>query len=143
MKVTLPPDDCHDCLKGLRNEEPFFGNGFDYTVFSDVKPLAEPAGWSGSSVNWDLPDGGALVELLRRTKNNEIQFRAGALRIPRSEIDKLIRRHGAHNLSYELREENGNVYHGHILFSSSMNPKQRTTISAQLANAYINHHKQE
>lgn len=141
--MTLPPDDCLDFLKGLRNEEPVFGDGFDYTVFSDAKPLAELDGWNGSSVNWDLPDGGALRELLKRTKNEQIQFKAGAIRIPRSEIDKLIRRHGPNNLAYELREENDNVYHGHILFSSAMNPKQKTTISAQLVNAYTQHHKQE
>ena len=139
--MTLPPDDCLDCLKGIRNMESSFGEGFDYTVFSDSKPIAELGGWDGSSVNWDLPRGRALEQLLSQTKNGQIQFKAGAIRIPRLEIDKIIRRYGAENLSYELREENGNHYHGHILFSHSLKPKQKTTISSLLVNVYIEYHK--
>jgi hypothetical protein len=139
--MTLPPDDCHDCLKGLVNNQSFFGNGHDYTLFSDVKPVIELTGWNGSSVNWDLPEGGALEDLLNKKKNGEIHFKAGAVRVPRIEIDKTIKRFGNECLAYELREENDNKYHGHILFCASLEPKQRTTICSLLANSITEHHE--
>lgn len=141
--MKLPPEDCVDCLKGVINDEPIFGERFDYSVFSDCKPVDELVGWEGSSVNWDLTDGGALEELLKRTKKGHPQFKAGVIRIPRSEIDKIIKRYGSDILGYELREDNGNKYHGNILFSLGLKPRQKTTITSLIVNAYVMHYKQD
>lgn len=143
--MELPPDDCVDCLKGVINNDPVFVDKeeLDYSLFSDAKPVTELAGWNGSSVNWDLPNGEALQELMNRRKNGRLQFRTGVVRIPRSEIDKVVRRYGDNNLAYEIRSENGNDYHGHILFSQALPPRQKTTICAILVYAISEFHKQE
>lgn len=139
-----PPDDCVEFLKGLKNSDTDFGDGFDYTLFSDSGEIPELPGWNGSSINWDLPSGGALKQLFEQVgRDGSAKFKMGAIRIPRVEMDRLIQRHGPNELAYELREENGNIYHGHILFSSKIQPKRKTTFCAMLANCFVEIHRQE
>ena len=139
--MTLPPDDCLNCFKGIRRAEVLLGEGVDYSVFSDAKPLPELNGWNGSSVNWDLSIGGALQELFDRPLDADGQphFKFGAISIPRIEVDKIISRYGDNNLAYELREDNGNIFHGHILFSDTLEPRQKTTIYGALVYVSIRH----
>jgi len=113
--MTLPPHGCTDCLKGVPSDEYVFGDSVDWTLFNP-QPLEEPKGWEGSSVNWIL-DNGALHQLLMQLKKDDsFQFKSGAVRIPRELIDAIIKRYGADYFGYELRAENSNHYHGHLLF---------------------------
>ena len=75
-------------------------------------------------------------------KKGQAKFLYG-LRIPRKEIDTLIGVWGDKNLAYEIRPEDGNNYHGHILFPKSLQSRHRETICGQLANAFVHLHKQE
>lgn len=146
--MDIPPDECVEFLRGIRNDEDFDGTGFDHSVFSSgfqVLNIEELHGWAVTSINWDLPDGDALGQLLSQTnpkKNDEIQFKFGAIRIPREKLDQYIKRYKS-KLDYEIRVENGNEYHGHILLSTDLEKKRKQTICTFLANAFIEIHKQE
>ena len=142
--MALPPDDCTDCLKGVPNHELVFGESVEYTLF--LPPTQDAIdGWEGSSVNWDLASGGALEELLKRlkAKDNTIHFKAGAVRIPREKIDAIVRRYGATNFTYELKDEDGNQYHGNLLFSVALSKTKRATLCGALSNAVSHYHRQE
>jgi hypothetical protein len=142
--MNLPPDNCVDFLKGIINGEKLIGPRlFDHTVFSEVQPVKELTGWNGSSINWDLLGGNALNQLLdQKNKVGEVKFKFGVIRIPRKALIDLIIRYGSENLGYELREENGNIYHGHVLFISTMESRDKTTICAILANEFTQMYKQ-
>ena len=144
--MNFPPDDCTEFLRGIKDDSDFDGVGFDHTIFSsDIGPLgvADLQDWEGTSVNWDLVDGDALSQVLGQlNKNDQIKFRFGAIRIPKSVLDEYVNRHNK-KLSYEIRAENGNDYHGHILFAKSLEKKRRQTICGFLANAFNEIHRQE
>jgi hypothetical protein len=146
--MDLPPDDCVEFLRGVKDDKEFDGEGFDHSIFSsDIHDLDrdELIDWQGTSINWDLKNGDALGQLLKLTderKNNEIKFKFGAIRIPREKLDAYAKRY--HNkLAYEHHIENGNDYHGHILFSKTLERSRRQTICAFLANDFILIHRQE
>lgn len=143
--MNFPPDDCTDFLRGIVNDDHYDGTGFDHSIFSEVRPIDIDGleNWKGASINWDLPGGDALGELLMRTRRNgEIQFKFGAIRIPRSALDGLVKRYN-NEVLYEIRPENGNEYHGHILIDKGMEKSRRYTFGALLANAFTEIHRQE
>ena len=146
--MNLPPDDCREFLRGIKDDKYFDGKGFDHSLFSsDFHDLGtdELKDWKGTSINWNLPSGDALGQLLTQTipnNNNELKFKFGAIRIPREKLDDLAKRH-ENKLGYEIRPENENEYHGHILLSNDLDKPRKQTICAILANALIDIHRQE
>jgi len=143
MDLKLPTDDCIDFFRGIKDDRNFDGKHFDYTEllagFHDFPGREGFEGWKGASINWDLVDGGALRQILTTPKNddsNEKKYKFGALRIPRKELDSYAKRKDS-NVAYELKPEDGNDYHGHILLNySKLERKRRITICAVLINAY-------
>jgi hypothetical protein len=103
--------------------------------------LEEFEGWGGSSVNWMLDDGTLDHFLEQIKKDNSLQFKSGAVRIPRRLIDAIIKRYGADYFGYELRPENNNHYHGHLLFSASLDKRRKATICGALSNAVSHFHR--
>jgi hypothetical protein len=142
----LPPDDCVEFLKGIKNKETMYRGVFDHGLFSeDFGPVPELPGMNGTSINWDLQDGGALEQILKQVARGNIspKFKEGAMRIPREVLDELIKKYGSENFGYELREENGNIYHGHILVSPSLQSRHRVTICAVIVTAFTELHLRE
>ncbi len=141
----LPPVDCIEFLRGRKNRDTDFGEGFDHALFySDFGPISELPGWEGTSVNWDLSCGGALEQLFAElAKDGTPKFKEGAIRIPRDVLDRLIKRYGSNNLAYELREENGNIYHGHILVSTLLQSKRKLMLCGVIVDAFTEIHLRE
>jgi hypothetical protein len=131
--LKKPPADCLHCLRGVTSEDLVFGDSVDYTAFLPVEDKAVVDGWNGTSVNWDLSEGGALNELLNRKKNGASYFKGGAVRLSRKKLDGIMDRFGEDKFNYEFSEENGNKYHGNLLFSRSMDKRHRTTICGALS----------
>jgi len=143
--MQLPPENCCEFLRGIKDDRYFDGIGFDHALFSsDINELdiEELENWYGTSINWDLQNGNALEQLLVQKKDNEIVYGFGAIRIPRAKLDAYAKRYN-NKLAYEIREEGGNIYHGHILFSRDLDKSRRQTICAFLANDFVEIHKQE
>jgi len=142
--MTLPPDDCQDCFRGITGEDKIFGASTDISVFAPDRDNPVRENWLGASVNWNLSDGGALDEIKnRRKRNGEPQFKGGAVQLPRNGMDSIIKRYGVESFSYELVEENGNIYHGHLLFSSSLIKERRAAIYGALSYIASATHKWE
>lgn len=143
--MNTPPDDCIILFRGVVDGRYFDGVGFDHTLFSsDLHDIEGLSDWVGTSINWDLNTGGALEQLLfmrDERKGNSIKFKFGAIRIPREEVDKLMSRY-KNQLAYEIKPENGNEYHGHILIGKAVDKARRQTICAYLANTFTEIHKQ-
>jgi hypothetical protein len=132
MTVELPDN----CLKGIPNQTFIFGRKVNYTLFLPSGDSPSDDGWYESSINWEECIC-ALNELLDRHKENgDIHFKAGVARIPRVEIDGIIKKFGAENdLSYEKKELQDNPYHGNIKFSASLmdDKLKKVTICGALA----------
>jgi hypothetical protein len=116
------------CLKGIKTKEMLFGKTVRWVIFNppDNSPVTD--GWYESSVNWEL-DEGALPQLLSQPdprNESNVHFKAGALRIPRAEIDRIIEDFEiADKLKYELKPilepiEKRNKYHGNLLLHDSL-----------------------
>jgi hypothetical protein len=127
------PDEYPDtCLKGIPNETYIIGNSVSFTAF--MPPSGQAVnGWRESSINWEL-DELAIAELLNRHKNGEVHFKAGAVKIPRSELDEIIELFQVRDkFRYERKPDNDNRYHGNLLFIETMEKELRTTICGALS----------
>ncbi len=145
--MKLPPEDCIECLRGIKNNKNFDGIGFDHSEFSadfHVLGRVELAGWEGTSIYWDLPVGDALAELLKQTdkKSGEIKFKFGAIRLAREKLDDYAKRY-KDRFAYELYPEDGIDYHGNILLSLSLDKARKQTVCGFLANEFIRIHRQD
>jgi hypothetical protein len=113
-----------NCLKGIPTSEWIFGKRVRWIALNppDNAPITD--GWYESSVNWELDDG-ALAQLLCQPhprNENEVHFKAGAIRIPRTEIDRIIEDYEVGDkLRYELKPiPNVNKYHGNLLLHETL-----------------------
>jgi hypothetical protein len=136
------PDEYPDnCLKGVPNQKYICGKSVVYTLFMEGKVNSN--GWYESSINWEL-DRLAIDELLNRRKGSDFHFKAGAVRIPRSELDQIINHFDVRDkFRYERKEETHNRYHGNLLFIHTMDKELRTTICGALSRAVTDHFKKE
>ena len=124
----MPDEYADNCLKGVPHERYVFGNSVSFALFIPPSGRAV-AGWCESSINWEL-DKLAISELLNRRKDGDFHFKAGAVRIPRSELDEIIKHFKAHGkFRYERKEERNNRYHGNLLFIETMDKELRTSLS--------------
>ena len=124
-----------NCIKGIPNSA-FLGE--DGTVGSHLfyfkENHARGDGWIEQSVNWE-DDGLAIaVTLGQRKGDGELQFKAGAAIIPRSEIDRLNRRPLFRDLlSYERAPLEDNPYHGNLLLKEDVPKSTMKTVASGLA----------
>jgi len=142
--MNLPPDECVEFLRGIRNDDDFDGVGFDHTLLSsDLHAIAELDGWIGTSVNWDIPGGNALKQLMTQPRRDgELHFQFGAVRIPREILNYLVEKRYKNDVAYEIRPENGNDYHGHILLKNSLGKSRKQSICAHIVIAIAEIHRQ-
>jgi len=91
-------------------------------------------GWKDQSINWQDDDSAIEFTLNQRKENGQLHFRAGAVILPRLEIDRLNRRPSVNGvLSYERQPLHNNRYHGNILLRSNVPKHQMKQIAAGLA----------
>ncbi len=150
LPIEKPPDDCSYCWRGVSIEGYIIGKTVDWQAFCPKKEDIVIENWLGVSVNWDLNNNDdAVQELLTRKKkkNGEKQFKGGAVRIPRIEIDRIIGQYEADKeMTYELRNDNDeNEYHGNLLYGETLNQavNKRRTICGALTKVVDDSRRQE
>lgn len=121
-------------LRGIPNDSFLVGDGTvgPHLFYFENNPRSD--GQIEQSINWE-DDVGALATTLAQTKDNgELQFRAGAVRIPRDELDRLTRCPTVPGfLAYERSALENNPYHGNLLIQSTVSLRTRKTIAAGIA----------
>jgi hypothetical protein len=122
-------------LRGVPNPSFLLEDGSASThLFHFEEERHRADGWIEQSINWE--DNQSALELIfnQRKENGELQFKAGAVRIPREEIDRLSRRPTvAGMLGYERSPIENNPYHGNLLLRSSVPKPTMRKIAAGIA----------
>jgi hypothetical protein len=112
-----------NCLKGIPRNEWVRGRSVTWLALQPPDSAQSKDGWYESSINWELDDG-ALPQLLNQPhprKENELHFIAGAVRIPRVEIDEIIDHFEMRDVfSYEPDPLPDNKYHGNLLLHEQL-----------------------
>jgi len=134
-----------NCIKGVPQRS-FLPDGFvGAHLFYFQKP-DRGDGWKDQSINWQDDDSVIGFTLNQRKENGELHFKAGAVILPRAEIDRLNKNLAANGvLSYERQILNNNPYHGNILLRSHVPIHEMKKLAAGLALAVseIVHQHQE
>jgi hypothetical protein len=122
------------CLRGIPNNSYLVEDGSvgAHLFHFEDKPRGD--GWIEQSINWEDNDGALEMILTQRKENGELQFRTGAVRIPRDELDRLSRQPTINGLfSYERNPLESNSYHGNLLLRSSIPKPTMRKIAAGIA----------
>ena len=104
------------------------GNAFDFKEF-------ESRGIEECSINWS-DDEGALLQIASQEKDDgRKQFKYGACRIPRAELDHSRGFAAAMTcgLDYERRPVEGNPYHGNLLCKTGLTSASKRALCGMLA----------
>ena len=138
--MTLP----NTCLRGIPNDTYINSDG---AVGSHLFHFNDPDrgdGWIPLSINWE-DDDGAMTMILRQTRpNGELQFKTGAVRLPKREMDRLNDSPNVRGLlSYERQAVPQNDYHGNLLLSAGASKPTMKQIAAGLALAISHVHLRE
>ncbi len=104
------------------------GNAFEFKEF-DNRGIEE------CSINWDDDEGSLLLIASQAKDDGRRQFRFGACRIPRSEIDHMrgLTTAMAFDFSYERRPVEGNHYHGNLLCKTGLSTASKKALCGMLA----------
>lgn len=104
------------------------GNAFDFKEF-DGRDAEE------CSINWNDDDGALLQIASQEKESGAKQFRFGACRIPRAELDHIrgLTQAMAFDFSYERRPVEGNDYHGNLLCKIGLTTASKRTLCGMLA----------
>ena len=132
------------CIRGIPNDTYIYSDG---AVGSHLFYFNDPDrgdGWSPLSINWE-DDEGAMTVILQQTRpGGELQFKTGAVRLPKREIDRINDSLNVRGLlSYERQSLMQNEYHGNLLISASASKHTMRQIAAGLALAVSDVHWRE
>ena len=120
------------CLRGLRKRDWVQEDGTVATeaLMPDKNTGAERAdGMIETSINWE--DDEKAIEVLLTNRNGSAY---GSARLETKHLQQAMKiPANVDMLSYERREENGNVYHGNILFSADAPPYRKRAVASFLA----------
>jgi hypothetical protein len=121
-------------LRGVPNDTFLVEDGSvgSHLFYFDDQPRED--GNIERSINWEDDDGALATIFTQRKENGDPQFRAGAVRIPREELDRLANRPTVRSiLSYERSPLPSNPYHGNLLMQSTVEKRTMKTIAAGIA----------
>lgn len=123
-----------NCIRGIPNDQ-FISEegtlGSDLFYFQDVD---RGDGWREQSINWEDDEKAIGLTLAQTRDDGQLQFRAGAAILPRTEIDRINRQPTVSDLlDYERDPINGNLYHGNILLKAGTSKRTMKLIAAGLA----------
>lgn len=107
------------------------GNAFDFKEF-DNRGIEE------CSINWGDDEGALRQIAMQERDNGKKQFKFGACRIPRAEIDHIrgLAAAMARGFDYERRPVEGNLYHGNLLCKTSLSGANKRALCGMLAMLY-------
>ena len=117
--------------QAVQSDGTLASNAFDFKEF-DNRGIEE------CSINWN-DNKGALLQIASQEKDEgRKQFRFGACRIPRAELDHMrgFASAIAFEFGYERRPVEGNGYHGNLLCKTGLNNASKRTLCGMLAMIY-------
>ncbi|MBC8465712.1 MAG: hypothetical protein ISS57_14510 [Anaerolineales bacterium] len=125
----------NNCFRGIPNDTYIIEDGTAASFlfyFKDEDVRSD--GWIEQSINWEDDDLSIKIILGQTKKNGEIQFKEGVAKLPRNEIDRLIKQPSVNGiLSYERQPLVNNPYHGNLLLQSDTPKLTMKKIAAGLA----------
>lgn len=124
------------CLRGISDSTCVDEEGEPTSSLFQFSNTHRVDGFSEESINW-MDDNGAIEVLFSQKKeDNSLQFKYGAAKLSRKEIDRI--RKGQYikdRLFYERARIEGNHYHGNILLRREITKQRKKVICALLANS--------
>lgn len=122
-------------LRGIPNSSFLLEDGSAAThLFHFEDEHRRDDGWTEQSICWEDDQHALELVLSQRKEHGDYQFKAGAVRIPREEIDRLNQRPTiAGLLNYERSPLENNPYHGNLLLRSDTPKLTMKKIAAGIA----------
>jgi len=132
--MIMDDSNTNNVLRGLSADD-WVSDGFATAAAFQFKyePSALKDGCSANSICWE--DNTEVVNLmLLQERDGHYQFKAGIGRIPREDLERLMKLLTFRGiLSYERDPVEGNPYHGNILVSTKSSIAQRKLLPANIA----------
>jgi hypothetical protein len=124
-------------LRGITGKDVLDEEGIPTSSLFQFQLPSRPDGFIEESINW-YDDEGAVDTLLLQKKNNEIQFKIGAVVLERKRIDDIIKSQGIKNrLAYERNHLPENQYHGNLLLSGELSRRKKNQIAGSISLFYM------
>lgn len=123
------------CLRGIPNTSYLVEDGsVGAHLFHFEDKSTRDDEWIEQSISWEDDSAALALTLNQKKENGELQFKAGAVRIPRDELDRLSRQPTVTGfISYERRPLENNPYHGNLLLRSGVPKPTMKKIAAGIA----------
>ena len=120
-------------LRGISSFD-FIENGILLEQAFNLDPVRED-GYCEISITWyDSEDAFNTIMNQISEKKNELQFKAGAAELDRSELVRVMKPHFIEsNLSYERSPTKSNRYHGNLLVKNSLSKQLKRIIRCSLS----------
>lgn len=119
-------------LRGISNKD-FVQDGWVLATAFQFDNQGRKDNMSEASINW-LDDDGAIVVAFNQTKDNgKPQFPGGLARLDLEKVKLILGNFTAKDFSYERAPIDGNLYHGNLLMSSTINKPVKQLIMNGLA----------
>ena len=131
------PDNCIRGIQKLKNVYQDTNTVSAQLFIPDERTIKNRSdGGQETSINWEDDETVLDFTLNQKDENdqNRLLFPNGAVKLPRSEMDKLIADANISNaISYERNPLANNVYHGNIVFRDGLSKPMITMIANVLA----------
>lgn len=124
------------CLRGVPNDSYIIEDGSvgSHLFYFEDGKTSRTDEWIEQSINWEDDSRALTLIHTQRKDNGELQFKAGAARIPRDELDRLSKRPSISGLlAYERAALQTNPYHGNLLLNNRVPKLTMKKIAAGIA----------
>ena len=123
-----------NCIRGIPNDSFINEDGSLGSHLFHFLSANRGDGWVEQSINWEDDANAVKFTLSVKKADGQIQFKAGAAIVPRSEMDRLNSRPTVMGLlSYERQTLSDNAYHGNILLRANTPKPTMKLLAAGIA----------
>ena len=114
------------CIRGILKPDFIDKDGVANINLFQFRKREPVDGWCESSISW-MDDDKAIGLTLNQTKlNGELRYELGIAILPRSDLDRIKKRHGFANcFDYERAPIEDNRYHGNLLLKDDVLPTRK------------------
>jgi len=122
------------CIRGILNLDFIDEDGVANIGLFQFRKREPADDWCEASINW-MDDERTIVFTLNQTKlNGELKYKIGIAILPRSELDRIKKRHGfAGHFKYKRAPLPDNSYHGNLLLKNNILPARSKMLRNILA----------
>lgn len=131
------------CIRGILNPGFIDEDGVANIGLFQFRKREPSDDWLEASINW-MDDKKAIGFTLNQTKDNgEFKFKVGIAILPRSDLDRIKKRHGiAGHFKYKRASSQDNRYHGNLLLKNDILTVRKRMVCNLLA-FYSQIHRRE